>query len=989
MPARVSSPSFIGRAEELAALAAALERAAAGQSAAVLLGGDAGMGKSRLVAEFEQRARETGAEVLVGQCVELADGELPYGPVVAALRPLATGAADGPVDALHPGARAALARLWPELSDPDGGLTGPAFEQGQLFEAVHRLIAAHAAERPLVVVVEDLHWADRSTRDLLTFLIRNSRGEPVLFIASYRTDEVHRRHPLHPFVSELERSGRAERVTLPPFVAEEMRQQLSGILGEEPAPQLVERLLERSEGNPFFAEELLAAADRGLMPDSLREVLLLRVERMSDPARRSLELAAAVGRPVAHELLAVASELDPAELRDALREAAEHRVLVPTDDGSGYEFRHALLREAVYEDLLPGERTALHAALGDAIAADRRLADSDRVAAELAHHLYLGGRPGLALTASLEAAEQAERVHAYAEASRYLERALELLERVPADEVPDGVAAADVARRAADAALLSGGHRRAVALARQLVADTDAGADPTAAGLSHARLARYLWFGGEGDAALGHYEAALELVPPEPSKERAEVLAAHARVLMLLGRLPEARASGAEALEIARAIGDRLVEASVLNTLGPAHATGDMDQDRANLRLAREIAEELGAVEEVGRSYVNESHLLEELGRLEEAVAVGLEGIARARELGAQRMYGDYLAADAADRLLSLGDWQEATRLAADVLEVSSNSLNAASAHTALGRIAAERGDFSEAKQHVALSEEISESSGGPMWAGPNLAILAACALWEGDVDRARGVVDTGVEQIGGSAFLVFTAPLWTLGFRAEADRAARARALGQQEEAEAAAAAARRLLEQFEVAETDNVRQVARERGTALAELSRLLGENDPAAWLAAAGDWREASQPYRVAYAEWRAAEAIVGSGGSEEAQPLLRSALRAATRLQAQPLLAEISALARRARLDVGDGAPPTDDQSAAERLGLTDREREVVTLVAAGRTNRQIGEALYISEKTASVHVSRILAKLGAANRAEAAGIAHTLGLAVESGSEHSS
>src|SRR6185437_3827995 len=184
VPARVSSPSFIGRAEELAALDAALSRAAAGQSAAVRLGGDAGMGKSRLVAEFEQRARDTGAEVLVGQCVELADGELPYGAVVAALRPLATGSPDGPLDALHPGARAALARLWPELSDSDGR-AGAAFEQGQLFEAVHRLIAAHAAERPLVVVVEDLHWADRSTRDLLTFLIRNSRGEPVLFIASY------------------------------------------------------------------------------------------------------------------------------------------------------------------------------------------------------------------------------------------------------------------------------------------------------------------------------------------------------------------------------------------------------------------------------------------------------------------------------------------------------------------------------------------------------------------------------------------------------------------------------------------------------------------------------------------------------------------------------------------------------------------------------------------------------------------------------------
>jgi len=131
------------------------------------------------------------------------------------------------------------------------------------------------------------------------------------------------------------------------------------------------------------------------------------------------------------------------------------------------------------------------------------------------------------------------------------------------------------------------------------------------------------------------------------------------------------------------------------------------------------------------------------------------------------------------------------------------------------------------------------------------------------------------------------------------------------------------------------------------------------------------------------------MIGSGESDQAQPLLRSALRTATRLEAQPLVAEISALARRARLDVGDGTPPTDERSAAEELGLTDREREVVTLVAAGATNRQIGEALFISEKTASVHVSRILAKLGAANRAEAAGIAHTLGLALAAGSEPTS
>ena len=429
------------------------------------------MGKSRLVAEFERRAGEAGADVLVGECVELTHGELPYGPIVVALRPLVADAGDGPAQALHPGARAALARLWTDLEVADVA-PGVEFAQGQLFEAVHRLIAGHAAVRPVAIVVEDLHWADHSTRDLLTFLIRNSRGERVVFICTFRTDEVHRRHPLYPLISELERSGRAERMTLEPFGEEELREQLGGILGERPRPQLVGRLLERSEGNPFFAEELLAAADQGVMPDSLRDALLVRVQRLSDPARATLELAAAVGRPAEHQLLATASELEPGALRDALREAVEQRFLVTTEDGNGYAFRHALLREALYTDLLPGERTALHSRLGDALSSDQPLVDSGRAAAELAHHWQVAGRPGRALSASLEAARQAESVHAYAEAGRHLERALELWGRVPADEVPPGADRTEIAWRAADAAALSGAYRRAVALARQLVTST-------------------------------------------------------------------------------------------------------------------------------------------------------------------------------------------------------------------------------------------------------------------------------------------------------------------------------------------------------------------------------------------------------------------------------------------------------------------------------------------------------------------------------------
>jgi len=972
VPARVSSPTFVGRAAELAALEAALARAGDGTSGAVLVGGDAGIGKSRLVAEFERRAGGSGAQVLVGECVELAEGELPYGPLVAALRPLIGQMDSGPLAILHPSARTALGRLWPQLADDGNGANPGEFAQGQLFEAVHRLIATSAAERPLALVVEDLHWADRSTRDLLAFLIRNSRGERVLFVASYRTDEVHRRHPLHPFVSELERSGRAERIALPPFDEPELREQLAGILGEEPEQRLVRRLMERSEGNPFFVEELLAAADAGVLPDSLLDALLARVERLSEDARRTLQVAAAVGRPVEHPLLAAVSELDEAALREALRDAASQRILVPTEDGTAYVFRHELLREAVYTDLLPGERTALHAALAEALA-------EDGSASELAHHWHAAGRFSLAFRASLDAAAQAQGVHAYAEAQRHYERALELYDRAHA-EAPVEVTATELARTAAEAARLAGDVRRAIALSRKVIGEIDATADPVEAGLEHARLARSLWSDGQGEEALDHYETALRLVPEGPSTERAQVLANHAHALMLIGRFAESDARCAEALEIARQVGARDVEVNVTITYGISQFSSEgRTAVPEQLRTARRRAEELGLVEEVGRSYVNESQVLEELGRLEESVAVAEEGIARARELGVERWWGDYLAADVAIRMAVLGEWDRAVARAMDVVEMTSGALNSASAHGALSYIAAERGDFDQALEHVARGEELSRNAGGAMWLAPDYQVRATVALWQGEPARALELIEHCLELLGTTEMTLFTWPLFTVGMRAAADAAERARALGRDDELAAAVASAEDLLRRFDSSARSGNLPGERAYALASAELDRARGEHDPEPWRALAADLREASHPYEAAYAEWRAAEAFVRSGGSaEEAERLLRTAAETARWLGARPLLGELTALARRARLDLG-GEQAHAAARGDDALGLTDRERDVLALLAGGLTNRQIGEQLFISEKTASVHVSRILAKLGVANRAEAAGVAHTLGL----------
>jgi hypothetical protein len=369
---RVSSPTFVGRADELAALGGALGRAATGVPAFAFVAGESGVGKSRLVAEFESRARAAGARVFVGHCLELGGAAIPYAPLVDALRPIARELASSGSDLaarLAPTTRSALAEMLPELGtraapaapDAEGG------HQARIFEALLALLERLGGEQPVALVLEDLHWADQSTRDFLTFLVRSARSEPLCLVVTYRSDELHRRHPLRPLLAELERTPGVDRLGLERFTRAEAGAQVSAIL-EAPGPaELVDRVFARSEGNALYTEELLAASADGCLelPDSLRDLLLHRVERLPDAAQEAVRVVS-VEHPMRHALLAELSELDAAELRGALREAVAHQVLVAVGDDA-YGFRHALVGEAVYSDLLPGERSELHARLAAAL----------------------------------------------------------------------------------------------------------------------------------------------------------------------------------------------------------------------------------------------------------------------------------------------------------------------------------------------------------------------------------------------------------------------------------------------------------------------------------------------------------------------------------------------------------------------------------------------------------------------------------------------
>src|SRR3954468_7046039 len=385
--ARMTSSRMIGRTAELAELEAALTDAAAGRPSLVFVAGESGVGKTRILDEAARRARAAGGRLLSGDCVELGEGELPYAPIVAALRPLARDGDPG-LDALPDSARAELTRLLTGLglpSTPPVETEDVGAAQSRLFEALISLLEQFGQDNVVVLMIEDLHWADRSTRNFLTFLARSLCRERVLVIGSSRPAELHRRHPLRPLLAELERGGRSRRIEPAPLTRPALAAGLDHILGAPPAARpvragwlddprgappdadLVDRLYARSEGNPLFAEELLAAGldGRGALPPTLREALMLRIEALPSTAQELLPLLAA-GQRMDHELIEVASGIDPRAVREALREAISSHIVVANQNGF-YGFRHALLREVVHDDLLPGEHAELHRAIARAL----------------------------------------------------------------------------------------------------------------------------------------------------------------------------------------------------------------------------------------------------------------------------------------------------------------------------------------------------------------------------------------------------------------------------------------------------------------------------------------------------------------------------------------------------------------------------------------------------------------------------------------------
>ncbi|MCW2954844.1 MAG: transcriptional regulator, LuxR family, partial [Conexibacter sp.] len=1014
---RVSSARLVGRTAELAELEAVVHDAAEGRPSLAFVAGESGVGKSRLVDELIRRARGNGARVLSGDCVELGEDELPYAPLVSALRPLVR-SGDAAIEELPVGVRDELAAVFPPLGSASAD-SGPA-AQGRLFEALLILLDRLAEDGHVLLVIEDLHWADRSTRAFLTFLARALCGERIAVVTTYRPDELHRRHPLRPVLAELERDPRARRIVLPPFTRDELVEQLGDILGAPPDRGLAERLHARSEGNPLFTEEILAAGldGRGALPPTLRDALMVRIERLPTQAQELLRLL--VSQPMDHELLAQVSGLDARVLRDGLREAIASHIIV-ADEDDRYKFRHALLREVVYDDLLPGERTELHRT--SAVALEQRLERNGpgvHLTAQIAHHWWRAGDQPAALSASVRAAGAAERVNAWGESAALLERALELWDRVDDPERLAGADQVSLLVRAANAADAHSDDVRHEALLQRAVSLIDAEADPRRAAAVLERLQRAQWHLNRQEDSIATIDRALALLEPdELTRERAALLAAKARARMLQARYREADEIAQEALDVAHAAGDHKSESRAMNSRGfSLMGLGDIEGGTAAMRAALEIARRHELFDELSSAYCNLADMYHLAGRSAEALELITCGTEDLTSYGRRTTW---LQVASAEYAFALGDWADAE---ARVASAGSRHVGTSLLHWRMRTIelGLGRGDHDAVRGELEQAARSASNSTEPQFVGPIGAMTAELERRTGALDAARVAIDDTLDRIEFCSDDIARVTLVAaVGMRVEADIAQQARDRDDGDAMREATLRAELLLTRIEAAAEDEHVVHTAELASARAEDARARGEDDPELWDAAADAWDALSRPYLVAYAHWREAEAALGRGDRERATCAAKAACEIARRLGSRWLHEEVESLAARGRLrldepvaaasastqtggasgvaaasgDVphGDGVgvapgggvalrggtqPPSRTQ-VDDPFGLTPRERQVLTLVAGGATNREIGASLYMAEKTASVHVSRILAKLDVRSRTQAAAVAHRLGL----------
>ncbi|GLW31009.1 helix-turn-helix transcriptional regulator [Actinoplanes regularis] len=961
---------FVGRATELAALAEALDDAARGDPRTVLIAGEAGVGKTRLLEEFEERCGGRDLLLARGACVSVGAGELPYGPWLAAMHAVEAEVGAAALVEVARGEQAALSALIPVLPDPGSPREGGQLARAHLFSLFLELLGRLAGKRPLVLLLEDLHWADTSSLDLLHFLSRNLRRVPVLIAGTFRTDELDEDSRHRVVFGELIRGRTTTYLELSRFGREELGVMLGGGLSAE----VITKVHDRSGGNAFLAQEILAAERRnpgGPVPDHLRDLLMMRVDGLSEEGQQIVGVVAAAGRPVSGALLEAASGLPGPALRSGLRDAMTRQLLVRTTEAS-YQLRHSLTAETFYQDLLPGERAGLHRAVATALAASLGREPSPVVQAELAHHWFHSGNDDDALFWTLRAARSAATVHAYAEARRQYGRVLDLWRRVPDAAAVGETTYPRLLDEAAEVLDYAGDPQRAVQLTGEAIQVVGVDGDPRVLAGLHEHLARLRWRANDTPGAVASARRSITLLDglSDPAlKARAGEM--YARVLMLSGHYRQALREADAALAVAEAPVER---GYLLVTLGTVRfLLGDRDAGVEQLREGLAVAESTDSKENILRAYTNLTYCLQMLNRLEEGLALARRGCDLAAGFGLRMTTGMVLVGNAADILLDLGRWDEIERLIGAVLPDEAADDLPLYLQYVRAEVCVARDERDAARDILDLVMSRSAGKTDQDFVGHAYTALAALEIADGNWRAARRAVDEGLAKLGDGEGAFPALRLAVCGLQAAgaafALHAAPESWLGWADTLEQRVSSA---MEALRLAGAGRALPVAEALGqVAGAELLRIRGEPQEAAWTSVAATWAQLGHPYPEAQARLRLADSLLRRGATTALHREITTAARLAAGLGARRLTRELEQLAGLAGVVLQSGPASEKPADDTPNWGLTRRETQVLDLIALGWTNARIARSLDIAEKTVSVHVSNLLAKLGASNRWEAA------------------
>jgi DNA-binding CsgD family transcriptional regulator/tetratricopeptide (TPR) repeat protein len=1009
--------AFVGRETELAMLASALQRAADGRPTRVAMTAPAGMGSSRLLAELVRRVSPVpGVTVAHGVAVEPGTGEAFQAPAEA-LRSSLLGLSDERLDEVVGSAYPDLVVLIPELEQRLGPrvhersahlLTAPDQLGRRVVESIIGVLDRLAGDGVLLLVLEDLHWSDPATRRLLRTLVGLSMPLQLCTISTYRPDELHRRHPAHELFEVLGAQCDCDQLRLGPLGHRDLEHMVEGLLGERPSGDLMTAVAAGSQGNPLIASQLVAGVEglHGIrLSDPFDEIVGARVAALSQGAARLVNLLAAARQPLARNLAIGVLSADRRTLPSALDEAVSSGFV--TEQGGSLAISHELYAEAVDRLQLPAERVRLHALLAKALA--------DRPA-RAAWHLEQASAAG-ARHAHAMAAQAMERLDPGDTALLHWQRLLELA----ADQSgPDSqVELGEALEHAADAAATAGSYRRAAALVRRAIDARAAEAGPSrrddhqrrALGALNEKLGRYLWTGGDLEAGLEAMQHALELMPTSASLPRVAALATLAQHLMVEGRFEDSAAIAAQARAMAIDLGAEAHRelGHVTCTLGVDRAyLGGLDEGLGLLEEAETIARKTGRLDDLIRVAANRTTLLDLDSRRLDALEVVSQGIVDAESGGLAGTYGAFLRGNTADILYQLGRWEESQRECRAAMEWQPAGVAWFSPTLYLGLVLVESRGDEEARLLVGQTMLQLDTVPVGQWTALVQRAAVSQALWQGDARDAIAVASRSWPRVleTGEQGQICLAASTCLEAAAAAAEDARGRhdlsGLAEANElAERVLPEATRAIEAWPVSRTLGARVEAElHLATARAHEARVRGRSSTEAWGRIAAAWSERLVPYPAAKAYWWQALAAIGTGGSRDAaREPLEKAWGIAERLPARPLLRALSDLARRARVRIAQrtagyetpGLPesPAEPVSIVGRqigaqiaagrqrpapYGLSPRELEVLAAISEGHTDREIGERLFISEKTVHVHVRHVLAKLGVSSRTQAASLA---------------